>query len=278
MQELLEKLVLETRVRGYSQRTTYSYRLCCEKFLSFYIKCATDDEEINLCKQDVGIIKHFLVSKQDEGASPQTVNLYLNAIKFFYRYVCGEEASIPLRFAKKTQKIPVVLTKKEVGAIVETIRNRKHRLMITLAYAGGLRVSEVVQLRVGDVDFEKYMLTVRGGKGQKDRVTVFSESLCEQLGAFILGKSPPDFLFESERGGKLSTRTLQSVFNTALQKTDICKKASFHSLRHSFATQLLENGVDVRYVQSLLGHANIRTTQLYTRMTEFALGRIKSPW
>jgi site-specific recombinase XerD len=149
--------------------------------------------------------------------------------------------------------------------------------MVTLAYAGGLRVSEITNLKVKDVNINELTIHIKGAKGNKDRITLFPEKLKNNINNLIGGKINNDFIFASERGGKLTERTAQKVFEHALEKSGIQKNATFHSLRHSFATHLLENGVDVRYVQELLGHANIRTTQIYTKVTNPALKKIKSP-
>lgn len=148
---------------------------------------------------------------------------------------------------------------------------------MSLAYSAGLRVSEVVNLRVRDIDITEMTITVRQGKGMKDRLTVISPRILDSLHKFTAGKKGNDYLFESERGGKLTTSTAQLVFQQCLKKSGIQKEATFHSLRHSFATHLLENGTDVRYVQALLGHANIRTTQIYTHVTNPMIKNIKSP-
>jgi site-specific recombinase XerD len=149
--------------------------------------------------------------------------------------------------------------------------------MLALAYGAGLRLSEVVNLKVKDLSLDELTIHLKQAKGKKDRITILSEKIKDDLKNYIVGKRADEFVFTSERGGKLSERTLQKIFQTALKKAKIKKPATFHSLRHSFATHLLENGVDVRYVQELLGHANIRTTQVYTKVTNPRLKNIKSP-
>jgi len=149
--------------------------------------------------------------------------------------------------------------------------------MLSISYGAGLRVSEVIGLKVADIDFDNLLIHIKHSKGNKDRVTVLPEKLVDEMKRLAAFKVGDDLVFESERGGKLSTRTLQKVFENGCKKANIKKKATFHSLRHSFATHLLENGVDVRYVQELLGHQNIRTTQIYTHVTNIALKNIKSP-
>lgn len=161
--------------------------------------------------------------------------------------------------------------------ILQAPKNSKHRLLLALAYGAGLRVSEVVDLRVGDLDLPALMIHIKQGKGQKDRISVVPDTLVNDLRNLIAGKGAREYVFASERGGKLTTRTAQKVFETALHLSEIKKDATFHSLRHSFATHLLENGVDIRYVQELLGHQNIRTTQQYTHVTNPKLRNIKSP-
>lgn len=146
-----------------------------------------------------------------------------------------------------------------------------------MAYGAGLRISEAISLKVKDVNLEELTIHLKNAKGKKDRITIFPEKIRSNLQGLMAEKNLDDYLFESERGGKLTERTAQKVFENALRGIGIKKEATFHSLRHSFATHLLENGVDVRYVQELLGHQNIRTTQIYTQVTNPKLKNIKSP-
>lgn len=146
-----------------------------------------------------------------------------------------------------------------------------------IAYSAGLRVSEVTKLRVEDIDFDRKLIHLKMAKGKKDRLTLLSEKLIPDLKNLVFFKKSKDLLFESERGGVLSTAGLQKTFKQALKNAGIKKSATFHSLRHSFATHLLENGTDIRYVQELLGHQNIKTTQIYTHVTNTAIRNIKSP-
>jgi integrase/recombinase XerD len=269
MQEELRQTEEELKVRNLSRSTITSYLSCLDAYFR--------DKKTDLWNPDVPHIRRFIISKLEKGAASQTVNVYLNAIKFFYREVAKSPVSIDVRFAKKPSRLPVVLSRKEIRDLINATKNAKHRFMIALTYGAGLRVSEVVSLRAMDVDFAEKMLTIRQAKGQKDRVTVIPDSLVEDLHLFLAGKKGDDIVFESARGGKLTTNTPQKVFERSLKEAGIIKEATFHSLRHSFATHLLENGTDIRYVQALLGHANIRTTQRYTQVTSLALKNIKSP-
>lgn len=266
-------LILATRVlrlRNYSSKTRKAYLGYIKDYLGF---CAEQDLAYNQKS-----VEDFLLDKEALGKSPQTINLALNAIKFMFKEVLNNGCAINLKFAKRNKKLPVVLTRKEIEQIVEATQNSKYRLMITLGYACGLRVSEVVSLRVGDLDIDELVVHVKGAKGKKDRISILPERLQNDLKNLVAGKSGSEFLFSSNRGGKLTTTSLQKMFNKSLSQTEITKQATFHSLRHSFATHLLENGIDVRYVQELLGHANIRTTQIYTQVTNPKLRNIKSPF
>ena len=170
-----------------------------------------------------------------------------------------------------------MLTKNEIEKVMLNIANLKHKMLIAIAYGGGLRVSEVINLKVQDMDWERKMISIVHGKGDKDRMTLLPDSISDSLRALTANKEGSDYLFESERGGKLSQRTAQVVFLRALKRANIQKPATFHSLRHSFATHLLESGVDVRYIQTLLGHRSVNTTQIYTKVTNLALQNIRSP-
>jgi len=269
MQEYLEKTKQELRLRNYSLKTIKAYLGCLQEYFEF--------QKINLEKIDEEKIKQFLLNKQSKNYSSQTINLYLNAIKFFYREILKIPQKINLKFAKRSKKLPIVLSREEIRKIIESIKNPKHKLIISLAYGAGLRISEVINLKVKDVNLEELTIHLKNAKGKKDRITIFPEKIKIDLQNLIAGKNLNDYLFESERGGKLTERTAQKVFENAFRKAGIKKDATFHSLRHSFATHLLENGVDVRYVQELLGHQNIRTTQVYTQVTNPKLKNIKSP-
>lgn len=269
MQEQLEKSERELLIRNYSRKTIKSYLYGLREYFLF--------KKQNFEKFDTEHIKNFLLFSERSGVSAQTRNLFLNAIKFYYRKVLGLADRIEIHSAKRESSLPVVLSRHEIEKILVTTKNSKHRLLLALTYGAGLRVSEVTHLRVQDVDLPELTIHIHQAKGKKDRITVIPERIALQLQSLMAGKKNDDPVFESERGGKLTERTAQKVFEQALKKAGIQKPATFHSLRHSFATHLLENGTDVRYVQELLGHRNIRTTQRYTQVTNPVLKNIKSP-
>lgn len=255
---MISELQQYMRVTGYSPRTIEAYTHCIEQIA---------DKDL----------LEFLDKLAKEGKSSFTLNQYHAAYKLYMTKVRGKHWQAPFPYAKRHKKLPVVLSRTEIKALIEATVNTKHRLMISLAYGAGLRVSEVTNLQVRDLEPEDLSLVIREAKGGKDRVSIVPEKLCSELQVMMAGKKPDSYLFESERGGKLSTRTAQAVFERSLKLAGIKKSATFHSLRHSFATHLLENGVDVRYVQELLGHAHISTTQLYTKVTNPQLRKIRSP-
>jgi len=269
MSGLIEIITKEMALRNYSRRTVDAYTRVISDLYKTTKKFPRD-----LTAQE---IKDFLYKKQQTGLSSQTMALYANAINFLYTKIYKQLDFEKLRHPKKTHRLPEILSKQEIELLISQTTNKKHQLMLGLSYAAGLRVSEVVDLRIKDVVLDQMIITIRQGKGRKDRVSVISERLISDLRALIANRGPNDFVFESERGGKLTTTSAQKVFQQCMARAQIKKPATFHSLRHSFATHLLENGVDVRYVQELLGHANIRTTQVYTHVTNPALRNIKSP-
>lgn len=269
MKDLLEKTDKVLKLRNYSPKTRKAYLLYIKEYITF-----SGSRKIKLRQR---AIEEFLLNKQSRGQSAQTINLALNAVKFFYAEVLKDPQKIGLKFAKRTKKLPIVLSRAEIDCIIKVTGNPKHRLMIALAYACGLRVSEVIALKVQDIDTTSLTIHIKNAKGRKDRMTVLPKLLAGELARLSSFKNPDDYFFESNRGGKLTTTSLQKVFRKSLKMASVKKNATFHSLRHSFATHLLENGTDIRYVQELLGHRNIRTTQQYTQVTNPKLKNIKSP-
>ena len=266
---LIYRLQEYLRLAGYSPRTIKAYTLCTRKIYNHFKK------PLNSISEDE--FKTFLDNLIRKGNSSYTVNQYHAAFKLVITKIYNKPFTFNFPYAKRYKKLPIVLSRKEIKIIFESISNSKHRLLISLAYAAGLRVSEVISLKVKDIDPDELTIHLKQAKGKKDRITIIPKKLKTDIQNLIAGKRSNDFVFESERGGKLTTRTAQKIFSNALKKVGIKKSATFHSLRHSFATHLLENGVDIRYVQELLGHANIRTTQVYTKVTNPKLKYIKSP-
>lgn len=269
LKELLGKIEDELKLRNYSCRTIESYLFCIGNYCK-YVKTVKKDP-------DVAEIRKYLLEKMEKRQSAQTINVHLNALRYLYKEIFKSDVKIDLKFAKTASKLPVVLSRCEIEKIISSVENKKHRLLIALSYGAGLRVSEAINLKIKDLDLEELTIHIKGAKGNKDRISILSEKICAGLKELMALKDVGEYVFSSNRGGKLTARTAQKIFENALKRAGIKKDATFHSLRHSFATHLLENGVDVRYVQELLGHANIRTTQVYAKVTNPALKNIKSP-
>jgi len=257
------------QLRGYSPRTWQAYIPCLYEYFE-----AVPGADHSF---DEDRVREYLFSLREKDLAPNTLNLHLAAIKFYARHILKYYRKINIQFSKRPQRLPVVLSRIDVAELLGVTHNQKHQLLLSLAYGAGLRLSEVRNLKVKDLDFGDEILTVRQAKGKKDRITLIPRKIAGDLGVFVELKQANDHVFESERGGMLSARSVQKIFTSSKQKAGITKDATFHSLRHSFATHLLEDGTDVRYVQELLGHSNIRTTQIYTHVMKTSLKKIKSP-
>lgn len=269
MQIYIEKMIKELKQKNYSLRTVEIYTQCVKYYVDQWIK-----NDISKISREN--IIDFVLFLQSKGKAPKTINVYKEAILFFVREILKIKFD-DIRLSKEPLKLPIVLAKSEIEKMIASITNIKHKTMIALTYWSWLRVSELINLKVSDIDFENNFLHIKNARWFKDRITVLPEKIRDDLMSFCEEKDSGDFVFISERGGSLTTRTLQHVFTKALNTAWIKKDATFHSLRHSFATHLLENWTDIRYIQELLWHANIRTTQVYTKVTKPNILNIKSP-
>jgi integrase/recombinase XerD len=202
----------------------------------------------------------------------------LSAVKFFYVNVVNQEEKVENLFRPKNpQKLPQVLTEQEVVRLLKSVDNIKHRTILTLIYSAGLRLGEIIQLKINDLQTETHRIFVRNAKGKKDRCTLLSPKLEALLAQYTDMYQPVEWLFEGQTGGQYSERSVQCIFEDARRKSKINPLATTHTLRHSFATHLLEKGVDLRYIQELLGHESSRTTEIYTHITKKGFQNIKSP-
>jgi integrase/recombinase XerD len=200
------------------------------------------------------------------------------AIKLYYKNLVQRELQLDYLYPDRLEfKIPVVLLQEEIKLLLDTCLNLKHKALLTTIYASGLRLQEVIDLKIADINSKQMLLTIRQGKGKKDRTVMLSQKLLLLLRDYFIAYAPKVFLFEGQAGNQYAPRSVQQVMKQTLDKAGITKNASVHTLRHSFATHLIENGTDVRFVQELLGHSNIKTTMIYTHLTDVAKRRIKSP-
>ncbi len=267
--DYLQQTERELKIRNYSPRTVQAYLGA----LKFYFLFNDQPERFN--EEN---IKNFLLAKKEQNCAPKTLHVYLSAIKFFYGEVLNIKQRINIKFARKQRRIPVALTRKEIIHLIAITHNQKHKLMISLAYGAGLRVSEVVNMKVGDLQFAENLIHIKNAKGGKDRFSIIPDPIKDDLKRFISDKPVKSILFESLRGGKLSSRTAQKVFANSLQRAGIDKPATFHSLRHSFATHLVQSGTALHLIQEILGHRDIKTTQMYLHLSAGeSIAAVRSP-
>jgi len=274
-QGLFETVTREMRLRNYSHRTIKAYVSWVRSFVNYF----RPRHPRELTGDD---IKDYLIHLLTvERLAASTVNQVMNALRFLYAdlyekpFIVGQ-----LPRPQKEKKLPDVLNEDEVKRIFTSVENLKHRTMLMLAYACGLRVSELVRLRIEDIDGKRALIHIREAKGKRDRYVVFPESLREQFLVYWkkYGLATSGWLFPGYTPDHhLAARSIQAVFERAVKVTGITKPVSMHTLRHSYATHLLERGTDLRYIQELLGHQSVRTTEIYTHVSGKTLGKIRSP-
>ena len=266
-----KKLEIEIRARKYSPKTRQSYIYYNIELCRWLQK---PPEEVNN-----GDIKRYLAFLEEtKQQSAATLNLNLSAFKFFYRNVMKRDIVCEQKRPRHDKRLPVVFSKYEIKKLFDSVSNNKHRHLLMIAYASGLRVSEVVKLKRENVDFSRKVIRVIAGKGRKDRDTIMSVMAIETLKQYYTQYDITDWLFPGAYPGRhISIRSAQHIFEHALKKAKIEKKASIHSLRHTFATHLLEGGIDISYIGELLGHKSITTTVRYTRVARRKTLKIRSP-
>jgi site-specific recombinase XerD len=270
--EALERMTEKLILKGYSDNTQRTYLNQFKCFLLHYSGRAP----VELAEQH--ITDYLLMIVREKKYSRSTHNQAINAIKFYYEQVLYESPKVyRVERPQKERRLPVILNEQEIAALFNAVENIKHKVMLMILYASGLRRSEVLNLLPGDVDFERGMIFIRGGKGRKDRQSVLSKSLKPLLDAYIKKYRPITWMFEGPDHKPYSATSLQVILRRAVKKAGIQKHVKLHSLRHSFATHLLEAGTSTRYIQVLLGHESSRTTEIYTHVANFGVDRVKSP-
>ncbi len=256
----------------YSPNTLAVYTDMFEEFMNYYPDKVI--HEIN--EKEIVAFLRYLINERQVSTSYQ--NQSINAIKFYYERVLGGQRKIYLiERPRKEKYLPEVLSEEEVTAILKTITNLKHRAIIMTIYSGGLRISELINLKVKDIDSQRMQIRVEQAKGKKDRYTLLSKKTLLILRQYFTEYKPKEWLFEGEGGRQYADSSIYKIFKIALSNAKITKKVSIHSLRHSFATHLLENGTDLRYIQNLLGHSSSKTTEIYTHITTKGFDQIKNP-
>jgi integrase/recombinase XerD len=263
--EEIQKLKTELKLRGFSPFTIRNYSFFVEKFLE-----KTNKKSEDLSTEDA---KNYLAGLFDT-KSKNTIMLAAASLKFFYSEILEKEVA-KIRIPKKDQILPEVLSKKEIKKLIDSAQTSKSRLILSFLYSSGLRVSEIVSLKPTDLNFEENLGWVRKGKGSKDRRFIFSKTLSPELKNYLSKKKDFQYIFSKEK--PLTTRNIQKIVKKAAIKSGISKKVTPHTLRHSFATHLLEDGTDIRTIQTLLGHASINTTQIYTHISSDQLKKVENP-
>ena len=256
----------------YSNNTIKVYTDLFGEFINYY----ETFEISNISESMIVDFIRYLVNERNVSTSYQ--NQSINAIKFYYEKVSrGPRKIYQIDRPRKEKILPEVLSTEEVAAILKSINNLKHKAIIMTIYSAGLRISELTNLRIKDIDSKRMQIRVEQGKGKKDRYTLLGNKTLETLRIYVKEYKPREWLFEGANGGQYSTRSVQNILKNALTKVGINKDISVHSLRHSFATHLLESGTDLRYIQELLGHASSKTTEIYTHITTKGFDQIKNP-
>lgn len=271
-------LIDEMKVRGYSWKTIRMYLYQNRRFLEFIRKSPRE-----VTRKDV---ESYLIHLYDTHVASASRHLITATLKFYYEQVLKRRFG--LKYPRKENKLSVVLSKEEILAMIDSLRNPKHKLLLMLMYGSGLRLGECINARIEDFDLERKVFHVKRGKGAKDRIVNLSTSFIELFSTHVRGKREgfgggigknEGFLFSSAHNPSwhVTSRAAQNVVKDALRNCNIKKKAHPHTLRTSYATHLIENGVDVSYVQKLLGHKNLSTTQVYLRHSAASIAAIKSP-
>jgi len=269
LDRMREQLVL----KAYSPNTIKTY---CNEFSQ--LLCILKDTPVDLLTPQ-RLRSYFLYCAQTLKLSENTIHSRLNAVKFYFEQVLGREKlffeEIPR--PKKKSQLPKVISKNDIAKIFSAINNNKHLLMIKLCYGMGLRVSEIVNLKITDIDSGRMMVHIECAKGKIDRYVPLPVSILDDLRNYYKTYTPKQYLFEGQDGGQYSIRSVQAVFKNAMQKAKINKEIGVHGLRHSYATHLLEQGTDMYFIQKLLGHKNMKTTEIYAKVTPRHIGSVKSP-
>ncbi len=272
MGRLRDQMKRDLELKNYSPKTRVCY-LAAVKSFALHFHRSPDQ----LSEQEIREYLHYLI--QEKKASQSVISQGYSALKFFYETTLKRDWNgFRIPRAKMGKRLPVVLSPQEIQAILSAARNLKHRALLMTIYSAGLRVSEGVHLKVSDIDSQRMVIRVRQGKGEKDRYTLLAQRTLEVLRDYWRAYRPKEWLFPGQPAkGSLSVSSVQKVFGEVLQKAGIKKHATVHTLRHSFATHLMEAGNDLYHIQHLLGHTTPKTTTIYLHLSRKDLGGVRSP-
>lgn len=257
---------------GFKLKTINCY---CNSLIQF-IKAFNFKNLEDISNEEIRMFLHRL--SKNNSISTSTINQYINVLKFYYIDVLKRDIPFHYIFRPKSPiRLPKVLNPDQIGAIINSIGNIKHKCIIAIEYSAGLRISEVLDLKVDQIDYKKGEIFIFARKGKKERISLLADNLKEWLAEYIEEYRPRDYLFEGATGGRYSETSVGNILKRAMKLAGITKKATNHWLRHSFATDLLEHGTDIRYIQDLLGHKDIKTTLRYAHVSDNKRRTIKSP-
>ena len=271
VEETLKKLSQELIVAGYSPKTREAYNIYVKDFLLLAKKKPEDVERAD-------VITYLAELKEKRNAANNTMSLALAALRYLFGHIVHKDVFGDIKNPKKGNKLPTVLNIDEVRSLIKATPFGRDRLIVEFLYSSGVRVSESVSMKVNDLNLKERIAQVRGGKGNKDRIIILSHNWISDLKRYLKRKKiQSEFVFSKKNGKQISTDTVQRIIREAAQKAGIPKKITPHSLRHSFATHLLDSGENIRKIQELLGHSNLNTTQIYTKVSVEGLKKVESP-
>lgn len=259
-------------IKRYAPNTIKTYGGAISSFLEYFSK--RDVEKISH-KDIEKYLEHKIKDKKISFSAQKGI---IGAIKLYYKFLYNKNIAIDYLYPDRNEfKLPKVLSGEDIKNILNTIENLKHKTIISTIYSCGMRISEALNLKISDIDSKRMMVRIENSKGNRDREVMLSENMLILLREYYKAYKPQKYIFEGQKGGKYTARSAEQVFKKALKKAKINKTASLHTLRHSYATHLIEQGTDIRIVQELLGHKNIKTTQIYTHITDIKKLKIKNP-
>jgi integrase/recombinase XerD len=269
-QKYLKEFKQNLIIAGYSEKTLKMYYMYTKSFLDFINKQPEDITERDLIS--------YLAQKKENGCKNTTLALIHASMRYFFKEYLKINIIDNIKTPKKAKTLPKTMTKQEIKQLFEATKFGRNRLMLKFMYGSGCRVSEVTNIKINDINFKEKTAMIRSGKGNKDRIILLSKNWIIELKKYLKKKKiNSEYVFSKKNGKKISSDTIQRIVRESAKKAGITKNITPHSLRHSYATHLLEAGTNIRYIQTLLGHANLNTTQIYTSVANEQLKKIESP-